>query len=89
MDAYERAERLFSKAKELGLVGVNGDGAPTLGMVAEAIVDAGDYSGEASELAAYCRRLVRIVRKTDPNNAVAKSAVDFLKCIGEAKAINR
>lgn len=89
MDAYERAERLFTKAKESGLVGVNGDGAPTLGMVAEAITDAGDYSGEASELAAYCRRLVRIVRKTDPKNEVAAKCVEFLRCIGEAKAINR
>jgi len=87
MDAYERAEQLFAKAKETGLVGVNGDGAPTLGMVAEAIVDAGDYSGEASELAVYCRRLVRIVRKTDPDNEVAEKCVDFLRCIGEIKPL--
>jgi Asp-tRNA(Asn)/Glu-tRNA(Gln) amidotransferase B subunit len=82
MDSHKRAARLFSKAKNQGLIGLNGDGAPTIEMVAEAIDD-GDYSAEASELAAYCRRLVRIVRMTDPENSVARSCVEFLRCIGE------
>lgn len=89
MDPHKRASILFDRCKKDGLVGINGDGAPTREMVAEAIIDAGDYSAEASELATYCRRLVRLVRKTDPSNKVAASCVEFLRCIGEAKAINR
>ncbi len=87
MSPHQRTEILFAEAKKLGLVGLNGDGAPTQTMVASAIVDAGDYGDECSELAVYVRRLVRIVRKTDPENAVAKSAVEFLKCIGQVKAL--
>ncbi|HYB97548.1 MAG TPA: hypothetical protein VEC57_00245 [Candidatus Limnocylindrales bacterium] len=89
MEPHDRAAALFERCKQAGLVGINGDGAPTRDMVAEAILDAGDYSAECSELATYCRRLVRLVRKTDPQNKVAADCVEFLRCIGEAKAINR
>ncbi len=54
MDPHKRSEILFTKAKEQGLVGFNGDGAPTEAMVAEAIVDAGDYSAEVRAEKALC-----------------------------------
>lgn len=88
MDAYKRAATLFAKAKASGLVNpVTDEGAPTEAQIAEAIIDAGDYGAELSEVSTYARRLVRIVRKTDPENAVAKSAVEFLRCIGECRTL--
>lgn len=84
MNAHKRAEKLVDRAKALGLVNpVTNTGAPTEAMIAEAIVDGGDYAAEASELAVYVRRLVRIVRRTDPENAVAAKAVEYLRAIGE------
>ena len=91
MDSMKRTDALFREAKKLALVNpASGDGMPTLGMVHEAIADAeSDAAQESEELAAYVRRLVRIVRKHDPENDVAAKAVEFLKCTGNAKIFSR
>jgi hypothetical protein len=84
MDGNKIAERLFARAKESGLVNpVTNMGAPTLEHVAEAI-DLVRDSAEVDELATYCRRLIRAVRKTDPNNPVAAKCVEYLREVGQA-----
>jgi len=80
-----RAEAVFNKAKELGLINpATGDGMPTVEMVKAAIFEAdADASPETDELAMYVRRLARIVKKTDPENKIVASAVEFLTCVGK------
>lgn len=89
MKPYRRAEALFEKAKKLTLINpITNEGAPTFGMVHEAIEHAAnDAAQEADELAFYVRRLVRVVRKTEPTNDAAAKAVEFLKCVGRLKPL--
>jgi len=91
MNANQRAEELFSRARKLGLANpITGEAAPTLPMVQHAMIECeADTAPEADDLATFVRRLVRIVRKTDPHNAVAASAVEFLKCTGRSKIFTR
>ncbi len=91
MDSLKRTDAVFEKAKKLALVNfATGDGMPTRGMVNDAISDAeSDAAQTDDELAMYVRRLVRLVRKQDPENPVAASAVEFLKCTGHAKIFSR
>lgn len=89
MNSEKRTTSLFDEAKKLGLTNpVTGDGMPTFEMIQEALSAAESASGaETSEVAMYCRRLVRLVRKTDPKNAIARDAVAFLKCIGQSQIL--
>lgn len=69
---------------------VTQEGAPSWGMINEALLDA-YYNGrpEADDLAMLVRRLVVIVRKNDPENDVAKKAIEFLRITGNAKTFSR
>lgn len=85
----KRASNLLKKCEERGQVNpVTGQGAPTEEQIAyEFLAIESNSNAELSEVATYARRLIRIVRKTDPENAVAKSAAEFLRCIGLANPL--
>lgn len=90
-DAHKRARSILDCCIKQGLVNpVTGEGSPTETMLAEELLCVeNNTSPESDELAAYVRRLARIVRKHDPDNAVAASAVRFLACTGHIKTMRK
>lgn len=90
MTPEERIDHLMSRCLGAGLVNpVTGEGAPTRAMLIEAIVDSKDYEAEYENTAMLCRRLIRALRKHDPENKLAKDAAEFLHCVGMAGKILR
>ena len=88
MTPDQRTEALFTTAKQLGLIGFNGDATPTFNMVREAITEAeNDTAPEADELATYVKRLARRLRKHEKDSPLADSAIEFVKCTGHAKPL--
>lgn len=90
-DYRKRASNLLRRCEQLGQVNpVTGQGAPTEEQIAsEFLAIEGNASAELDEVATYVRRLIRIVRKTDPENQVATKAAEFLRCIGLADPLRR
>jgi hypothetical protein len=65
------------------------EGAPTSEMIVEAMRDCMNYEAEYEEVCVFARRLIRSLRKHEPESKLAKDALEYLRCVGMAGSLYR